>query len=963
MSTGIAGEVIGGEPEDFLSTELDGAPTGADGNDLTAVTLLLDPPEAAQCLAFDFQFLSEEYPDYVGSSFNDIFTAELISAEPFESEFYMEDNQVIAPHNFAYDDEGNYISINTVLGLTETSGGTGMNGATEPLVAVTPIAQDESAEQVAVILSVQDIGDSIYDSAALVDNFRWIYSGGCHQTVDLLTDSDGDSLPDEWERNGIDYSGDGTADLPLHEMGADPNRPDIFVEVDWMERPAGACLADAIDNVVSERPELQGWDHGIPQELWCLEPRISRTPNPDALQDVVDAFAVAPYTRPDGTAGVGINLHIDAGPYSPSLSSPFVWSDQGGWRTGGNAVPWKSETAWHEFYDIMDDHFDDVRRDSFHYFVYVNQIAGGTHSGEARGAPGADVMMNGSFFRGSTSTYTDARRAEAGTFMHELGHNLGLGHGGPGEGHGEYHEDENYRSVMNRIYQLPRPAYSPFPLDFSRHHPFNDWENLIYNGGGIGGFGAPRSENAPEPPAEPVTSFDGVGDIEAEGPAFFAAHTEEQQVLVDVQSRSEHAEEFVLNVASSEGDTLGEIPVSLDGFGATQVAVNFDASGLAPGDHVLNITLWSSSHEDVVSALEFDVYAIDLSDEIMVETLDELVGQAVENGLNPELVGIAEAMVETEHVPTPTASPSPSPTTSPTPEPSPTQSGTVEPTPTESPSASPIPSPSDSDTGSPAPIETSEPSPSEAPTPAEEPTVTEDPTHFEPSEEDLVEELEGEILLDVGSLTPGEDFTVHFVDSSLSSEVGLWLFAEPQHLGDYQVVDGSITATLGADVEIGEHQLAAYDVDSGSLLGWTYVSIKTPPVPEPSETTASTPEETPTPSDASTSSPAPSATESVSTSSSVEEATTTVPPRVSETAEAAPTAEVSHPSLRLPTETVPSEDTPSTASPRAEDENDSDDADGGLPVTGTAMAVSLLVALALIGAGTAMLVGKRRRSA
>ncbi|WP_394263381.1 choice-of-anchor L domain-containing protein, partial [Trueperella sp.] len=37
----------------------------------------LDVPDGANCLSFDFKFLSEEYPVYVGSSYNDAFIAEL----------------------------------------------------------------------------------------------------------------------------------------------------------------------------------------------------------------------------------------------------------------------------------------------------------------------------------------------------------------------------------------------------------------------------------------------------------------------------------------------------------------------------------------------------------------------------------------------------------------------------------------------------------------------------------------------------------------------------------------------------------------------------------------------------------------------------------------------------------------------------------------------------------------------
>ena len=101
LSTGQADSVAGGDPSEFISTDLASAAAGADGNDLTQLRVRLKPPGKATCIAFDFRFLSEEYPEYVGSAYNDIFTAELN-----ESLFTVDGNQVVAPNNFAFDSEG-----------------------------------------------------------------------------------------------------------------------------------------------------------------------------------------------------------------------------------------------------------------------------------------------------------------------------------------------------------------------------------------------------------------------------------------------------------------------------------------------------------------------------------------------------------------------------------------------------------------------------------------------------------------------------------------------------------------------------------------------------------------------------------------------------------------------------------------------------------------------------------------
>lgn len=53
-------------------------------------------------------------------------------------------------------------------------------------------------------------------------------------------DTDEDALLDHWETMGIDFNGNGTPDLALHQapFNANPNRKDVFVEIDYMEEVA-----------------------------------------------------------------------------------------------------------------------------------------------------------------------------------------------------------------------------------------------------------------------------------------------------------------------------------------------------------------------------------------------------------------------------------------------------------------------------------------------------------------------------------------------------------------------------------------------------------------------------------------------------------------------------------------------------------------------------------------------------
>ena len=73
MSSGTAG--VTGPQSFFASTSLGGTVRGA--LDVTILQIDLDVPAGRNCLSFDFRFLSEEFPGFVGGSVNDAFVAEL----------------------------------------------------------------------------------------------------------------------------------------------------------------------------------------------------------------------------------------------------------------------------------------------------------------------------------------------------------------------------------------------------------------------------------------------------------------------------------------------------------------------------------------------------------------------------------------------------------------------------------------------------------------------------------------------------------------------------------------------------------------------------------------------------------------------------------------------------------------------------------------------------------------------
>ncbi|OYW11241.1 MAG: hypothetical protein B7X34_03445, partial [Acidobacteriia bacterium 12-62-4] len=208
-------------------------------------------------------------------------------------------------------------------------------------------------------------------------------------------DSDGDGLWDDWETFGVDTDGDGEIDLDLPALGANPGRKDIFLEIDYMGKAK------------------DGHDH---------------KPNPEAIQRVVAAFANAPVPNPDGSTG--ITLHVDV----------------------SNEIPHQDRMIFgREFAAIKADpaYFGarNPRRFVYRYVIYGHEYDSPVKgSGGVAEKPGDDLMV---------TLIRPSAQAEAGTLMHELGHTLGLDHGGGDD----VNNKPNYRSVMNYRHQFSGVPY------------------------------------------------------------------------------------------------------------------------------------------------------------------------------------------------------------------------------------------------------------------------------------------------------------------------------------------------------------------------------------------------------------------------------------------------------------------------------------------------------------------------
>jgi hypothetical protein len=146
-----------------------GSDRGLSTEDWTVLRVDVQVPLSANCLSLDYRFLSEEYPNFVGSQYNDAFFAEIDST----SWSVADGGELTRPNDFAVSTGGNPISVNGVgdtAMLPSEASGTYFNAATGLITTKTPITPGPHA----IYLSVFDASDSILDSAVFLDDLRFI---------------------------------------------------------------------------------------------------------------------------------------------------------------------------------------------------------------------------------------------------------------------------------------------------------------------------------------------------------------------------------------------------------------------------------------------------------------------------------------------------------------------------------------------------------------------------------------------------------------------------------------------------------------------------------------------------------------------------------------------------------------------------------------------------------------------
>ena len=253
-------------------------------------------------------------------------------------------------------------------------------------------------------------------------------------------DDDGDGLFNTWEEDGIDFEIDGNPELDLAFEGADSQFKDLFVELDVQE--GSVVGAESID-------------------------------------PIVDAFFMAPVENPLGQPGIQLHMAVD----DTGLPVRIYTNDM---QQGVCDVDSQILEQREAFFGTADERSSPISEDILKAksLVYRYGVVGGLHVQVEPDGTSSELLGVAEYFGDDfliTVPTSPFVTVETGlTIMHELGHNLGLDHGGCDE----VNFKPNYFSVMNYMHagvipEFPTVWNDSLRYDYSRRAlPALDETNL-----------------------------------------------------------------------------------------------------------------------------------------------------------------------------------------------------------------------------------------------------------------------------------------------------------------------------------------------------------------------------------------------------------------------------------------------------------------------------------------------------
>ncbi len=296
-------------------------------------------------------------------------------------------------------------------------------------------------------------------------------------------DGDADGLCDDWEINGIDFNGNGIVDVPLHmsPYDADTSKKDIYVEVDEMGLVNDGGVLKYFGAPFAALPTIHQAFRGAPGNL--------------ALHFLVDSSSVGNSPYKDGAL-----------PHMPQIrvigTKPGNDNDAVDFKYGSASNP--CDGYFGTDADRGASNCEEIigaKQQFVRYVLFVDRVDE-NRTGVSNGTDLVVVAM-GHMDAKDKKKIGGAEAYAAGTMMHELGHTLGLCHGGPAahfedacsgpclgdvcqygpltaescsedtdcdpffDGNYVISYKPNYLSVMNYLYQLPS-VVKDRPLDYSR---------------------------------------------------------------------------------------------------------------------------------------------------------------------------------------------------------------------------------------------------------------------------------------------------------------------------------------------------------------------------------------------------------------------------------------------------------------------------------------------------------------